>query len=95
MNFMRETNKNSVDEDKRNNIYERESVEVKLNLSKDTLELLEKVAAKRDLSVTLLLKLFVSKGLRELEPELVTEFAVKRFKSRKGTAETEKIDLAA
>lgn len=76
--------------------YERESVEIRLNISKDTLEVLEKIAQKRDLSVASLFKLFIGKGLRELEPELAKKLAVDRFKSRKmADKETSEIDLAA
>ena len=74
---------------------ERESVEIEINISKDTFELLEEVAKKRDLSVISLIKLFIGKGLRDLEPELTKELALKRFKSRKGLEEKVEIDLAA
>jgi len=74
---------------------ERESVEINLNLSKDTLELLEIIAKKRDLSVLSLLKLFIGKGVRDLEPELATEHAVKRFKARKGSNVETEVNLAA
>ncbi len=74
---------------------ERESVEINLNISKDTMELLEEIAKKRDLSVISIIKFFISTGLRELEPELATELAIKRFRSRKVVAETLEVDLAA
>lgn len=75
---------------------ERVSVEISLNISTDTLELLEEIAAKRGLSVESVLKFFIGKGLRELEPESVKKLAVKRFKSRKGIdEENSEIDLAA
>ena len=75
---------------------ERESVEISLNISIDTLELLEEIAAKRGLSVESVLKFLIGKGLRELEPESVKKLAVKRFKSRKSIDEgNSKIDLAA
>lgn len=75
--------------------YESESVEIKINISKDTFELLEEIAEKRELSVISLIKLFIGKGLRDLEPELTKELALKRFKSRKGKEEKEEVDLAA
>ncbi len=74
---------------------QRESVEIKLNISKDTLEALEEIARKRDLSVASLLKLFIGKGMRDLEPELTKNLAIKRFKSRKGAEEKKEVDLAA
>ena len=73
----------------------RESVEIKLNISKDTLEALEVIAQKRDLSVASLLKFFIGKGMRDLEPELAKNLAVKRFKSRKVVEENLEIDLIA
>lgn len=76
-------------------VYDRESVEINLNLSKDTLELLEIIAKKRDLSVISLLKLFIGKGLRDLEPALATEHAIKRFRNRKGGKKEVSVDLAA
>lgn len=74
---------------------QRESVEIKLNISKDTLEALEEIARKRDLSVASLLKLFIGKGMRDLEPELTKNLAIKRLKSRKGTEENKEADLVA
>lgn len=74
---------------------ERESVEIILNISKDTLEILEMIAQKRDLSVASLLKLFIGKGLRDLEPEMAKELAIKRFRSRKGSNVNAEVDLAA
>jgi hypothetical protein len=75
---------------------ERESVEISLNISTDTLELLKEIAAKRGLSVESVLKFFIGKGLRELDPESVKKLAVKRFKSRKDIdEENPEIDLAA
>ncbi len=66
---------------------ESESVEIEINISKDTFELLEEIGEKRDLSPVSLIKLFIGKGLRDLEPELTNKLALKRFKSRKGTEE--------
>lgn len=44
---------------------ERESEEVTLNIPKDVLASLEKVAKKRDLSVHALLKLYIGRNLRQ------------------------------
>ncbi|MGI8544790.1 MAG: hypothetical protein ACR2MD_15115 [Aridibacter sp.] len=74
---------------------ESESVELSLNISKDTLELLEEVAKTRDLSVKSIIKFFVSKGLRDLEPELTKKLAIKRLKSRKVSNIDVEVDLAA
>lgn len=93
---MQEENKTPVTPEGQTTTFrKRESCELKLNISKDTFELLEKIAEKRDLSVESVIKFFISKGLRDLEPELVKKLAIKRFKSRKDTEETEEIDLAA
>jgi hypothetical protein len=75
--------------------YDRESVEINLNIPKDTMELLEEIAQKRDLSVISIIKFFISKGIRELEPELAKKNAIKRFKNRKGVEENLEVDLAA
>jgi hypothetical protein len=74
---------------------ERESEEIAINLSKDTIKILEEIAKKKDLSVISVIKFFISKGIRELEPELAKKTAIKRFKNRKGVDETLEIDLAA
>jgi len=75
--------------------HETESVEINLNISKDTLETLEMIAKKRDLSIASLLKLFIGKGLRDLEPELAQELALKKFRTRKVVEENLEVDLAA
>jgi hypothetical protein len=75
--------------------YERESVEINLNLAKDTLKLLEEIAKKKDLSVISVIKFLISKGIRDLEPELAKKSAIKRFKHRKGVEENLEVDLAA
>ncbi len=75
--------------------HETESVEINLNISKDTLETLERIAQKRDLSIASLLKLFIGKGLRDLEPELAQELALKKFRTRKVFEENLEVDLAA
>ncbi len=80
----------------KNKFYDRESIDITLNLSKDVVETLKKLATKKDLSVESVLKYFIGKGLRqELSPQETTELARKRLKSRKGPTEAVKIDLAA
>ena len=74
---------------------ERESVEINLNISKDTMEILEVIAAKKDLSVTSIIKFFISKGVRDLEPELTKNNAVKRFRNRKNVKENLEVDLVS
>lgn len=74
---------------------ESESVEINLNISKETMELLEEIANKRDLSIKSIIKFFISKGLRDLEPELTKKLTIKRFKSRKTDKENLENDLAA
>lgn len=76
--------------------YDRESVEVNLSISKDTFEVIEQIARKKDLSVESVIKFFIGKGLRDFEPELAAKLARQRFKSRKGSeATTSESDLAA
>ncbi len=70
---------------------ERKSVEVTLNISTDTMELLKEIAKEKELSVESVLKFFISKGLRETNPEVSAKRAIERFRSRK--AETAKIDV--
>lgn len=75
---------------------ERDSTEVRLSLGNDTLEFLEETAAKKDISVESLIKFFISKGLRDIEPELSARRAVERFKNRKsGNNQSPDVDLAA
>ena len=71
--------------------------EVSIGIPKDTLEALEKVAKKKDLPLKALLKFYVGQGLRnDLSQEEITELALKRLKSRKGSeAITSETDLAA
>ena len=76
--------------------YERESVDIKLNIPKDVIETLEKIAKKKDLSVESVLKFFIGQGLRkELGPKETTELARKRLKSVRGLTESTDMDLAA
>lgn len=75
---------------------ERESVEIKLNIPKDVLETLEKIAGEKDLSVESVIKFFIGQGLRnELDPKTAKEQVLKRIKSRKATKENLDINLAA
>ncbi|HMS39272.1 MAG TPA: hypothetical protein PKE69_03540 [Pyrinomonadaceae bacterium] len=74
---------------------ERESVEIKLNIPKEVLETLEKIAKKKELSVESVLKFFIGKGLRDLEPEMAKKLSMQRLKSRKSKEEKLEIDLAA
>lgn len=76
--------------------YERESVDVKLNIPKDVIETLKKIAEKKDLSIESVLKFFIGQGLRkELSPQEAKELVLKRLKSRKGSEATSDVDLAA
>ena len=95
-NYMQdENNKSSAQDQATRTVYNRESVDLSLTISKDTFETLEAVARKRDLSVVSLLKLFIGIGLREVEPEMSNELAVKRFRNRKGKKADVPVDLAA
>lgn len=93
----KENNTSITPEGHKITFYDSESVEISLNLSKDTLELLETIAKKKDLSVVSVIKFFISKGIRELEPELAEKSAIKRFKNRKKFMEErrEEVDLVA
>ena len=95
---MQEISKNSATPEIRPlKFYQRESVDIKLNIPKDVVETLEKIAQKKDLSVESVLKFFIGQGLRkELSPQEAKELALKRLKSRKGSeAATSEADLAA
>jgi hypothetical protein len=75
--------------------YPRKTKEVSINISVDTIELLENVAKRKDLPLKALLKFFISQGLRqELTPQEASELFRKRMKSGKGT-ETFEVDLVA
>lgn len=90
-----ESKKSSTKNGLSSTLYERESIDLSINIAKDTLDTLELVARKRDLSVVSLLKLFIGMGLRELEPEMLNELAVKRFRNRKGEKKDVPVDLTA
>lgn len=72
-----------------------ETSEIKINLSPETVTLLEHVASKKGLSVESVIKFFISKGLREAVPEQSAKLAVEKFRSRNGGGLDSKIDLAA
>jgi hypothetical protein len=75
---------------------ERESVEIKINIPKDVLEHLEKIAIEKKLSVESVLKFFIGQGLRSAsDPKSISAAALKRLKARKSIEENTKIDLAA
>lgn len=70
--------------------------ETSIGIPKETLEALEKVAKRKDLPLKALLKLYVGQGLRnDLSEEEMTELALKRLKSRKGSQASSEVDLAA
>ncbi len=94
---MQEKNKNSATPEVRPlKFYKRESVDVKLNIPKDVIETIEKIAKKKDLSVESVLKFFIGQGLRkELSPPEAKELALKRLKSRKGSEASSEVDLVA
>lgn len=75
--------------------YDEESVEIKLEVPKETFETLRQIAEKRGLSVESVVKFFIGKGMRDSEPELAKELALKRLKSRKAAKENQEVDLAA
>ncbi|GEM_PF-5831203 len=80
----------------KNKFYDQESVDITLNLSKDLIETLEKIAKKKSLSVESVIKFFIGQGMRTVSsPQEITERARKRLKSKKGATETVEIDLAA
>lgn len=75
---------------------ERESAEIKLNIPKDVLASLEKIAVEKNLSIESVLKFFISQGLRtESAKNAAKESVVKRLKDRKSVEEKVDIDLAA
>jgi hypothetical protein len=93
---MREKNKTLVTpEGYTLTFYDSESVEIKLNMPKELFETLEVVAKKKNLSVESVIKFFIGKGLRDLDPELAKKVAMQRLRSRKGIKESLEVDLAA
>ncbi len=65
--------------------YPRETETVTLEISTDTLEVLEKKAKEKELPLKALLKFYIGQGLRQdLSQEEAKELALKRLKSRKG-----------
>lgn len=70
--------------------------EISIGIPKETLEVLEKVAAKKDLPVKALLKLYIGQGLtNDLSKAESKELALKRLKSRKDSNINVEVDLAA
>lgn len=94
---MREKNKNLLTpEGFEPKFYERESAEIKLNIPKDVLGTLQKIADEKEVSVESVLKFFIGQGLRkELNPKTASDSARKRLNSRKNSEEKSEIDLAA
>lgn len=72
---------------------DQDSVEIKLNIPKEVLETLEDIAQKKNLSVESVLKFFIGKGLRDLEPKLANKLAIKRLRNRKVKAEKLEVEL--
>lgn len=71
------------------------SGEVSIGIPSETLEVLEIVAKRKDLSVKGLLKFYVGQGLRQdLTDDEARDLAIKRMASRKGGKKTD-VDLAA
>jgi post-segregation antitoxin (ccd killing protein) len=77
--------------------YPRETKNISINISVDTLEVIEKKAKERDMSVSALLKFYINQGLREdLTDKESSELAIKRFRNRKKVKEEkEDVDLVA
>lgn len=75
---------------------ERESAEIKLNVPKDVLASLEKIADEKNLSIESVLKFFIGQGLRiESAKDVAKESVIKKLKERKSVEENTDIDLAA
>jgi hypothetical protein len=75
---------------------ENKTGEISIGIPPETLEVLEKVARRKDLPLKALLKLYIGQGLRQdLSEEESTELALKRLKSRKGAEEKKEVDIAA
>ena len=76
--------------------YPEEKEEITISIPKLTFEALEKIAKRRDLPLKAIVKFYIGQGMRQdLSEEEAKELALKRMKSRKGSEETEEIDLAA
>ncbi len=74
--------------------YPSETRTTTLELSTDTLEMLEKVAKRKALPLKALLKFYVGQGLRnDLSHEEAAELALKRLKSGKGSRTSSEVDL--
>jgi hypothetical protein len=76
--------------------YPRETETVSIGIPPETLEVLEMVAKRKDLSLKGLLKLYVGQGLRQdMSEDEARDLALKRMASRKGRKGKIDIDLAA
>jgi hypothetical protein len=72
------------------------SNEISIGIPSETLEVLEMVAKRKDVSLKGLLKLYVGRGLRQdLSEGELRDLALKRMASRKRPKKDEDIDLAA
>jgi len=76
--------------------YPRETNNVSLELSADTIDLLRKKAEEREMPLEALLKFYIGQGMRQdLSEEEAKELALKRLKSRKGSEATLEVDAPA
>ena len=76
--------------------YPRETEEITLEISADTLETLKRKAKEKDLSLKALFKFYIGQGLRQdLSEEEAKKLALNRLKSRKGLQTASEVDLAA
>ena len=93
---MQEKNKGLAGKSRAPKSFERESVDIELNIPKDVFESLEKIAEKRNLLVESVLKFFIGQGLRkELGSKETSEHARKRLKSIRNENKSIDLDLAA
>lgn len=77
--------------------YPEEKEEVTIGIPKLTYEALEKIAKRKDFSVTTLIRAYISQGMREdLTDKESSELALKRLRNRKKfKEEKEEVDLVA
>lgn len=72
------------------------SSNVPVGIPPETLEVLERVAKRKDLSVKGLLKFYIGQGLRQdMSEDEARDLALKRMASRKSAKKSTDIDLAA
>jgi hypothetical protein len=77
-------------------LYPQETKAISINISVETMEVLEKKANERDLPVGALLKLYIGQGLRlDMTEEESRDLMLKRMASRKRSKKDEDVDLAA